>query len=124
MVYEIEDIIGALCTNVVETDEDFQLFLEKDGKKYICRLWHDQDCCEVVWLDEITGNINDLIGTQILKACETIDSGIDYDGEHYTWTFYHFATIKGYVDLKWVGNSNGYYSECVDISIIELKDNE
>lgn len=97
-------------------------------------MFHYQDCCESVCLEDVCGDWNDLINSKILQADEVEnevfenewearfkDEGYgrknaedDYYPESHTWTFYKIATIKGYVTLRWFGESNGYYSENVD----------
>lgn len=86
-----------------------------NGERYV--LWHEQDCCEVVWLEDIAGDVSDLIGSPILIAEESsnsIDETEDCDG--ITWTFYKLATARGNVTLRWYGSSNGYYSERVSFA--------
>lgn len=86
-------------------------FITSEGEKF--RLIHEQDCCEDVHIESIVGDLDDLIDSEILLAEKVTNEGT-IEGESATWTFYKLATIKGYVDIRWVGTSNGYYSEEVD----------
>lgn len=91
-------------------------FKTKSGRKFL--MYHQNNCCETVDVDDVVGDVLDLIGYPILKAEESTPSlpGKNYY-DSYTWTFYHLATVRGYVDIKWFGSSNGYYSE--DVSFEE-----
>ena len=46
-------------------------------------------------------------------AEETVKAGDEPTLESSTWTFYKFATVKGYVTVRFLGWSNGYNSERV-----------
>lgn len=112
---KFSDMLGATLTEVTgAVGEDVMRFVAVDGRAW--ELHHYQDCCESVSIDDITGNLADIVGSPITMADEV--SNDDFPApeyaESYTWTFYKLATVKGYVDVRWLGQSNGYYSESVD----------
>ena len=106
--------------------------LEKGSEKLEFRMMtgtlvmeHLNDCCESVAIEDFEGDLEDLVGQVLLEAEEVVNGtgkrhrgkASDY-GESTTWTFYKFATRKGYVDVRWLGESNGYYSESVDLFVV------
>ena len=121
------DLEGKILTQIdgAEENSDYILFVCNNGDKY--QLFHYQSCCEDVYLSDITGDINDLLNTPILLAEERDENDTDinwinendYKNSSQTFTFYTIRTIKGSVDLRWYGGSNGYYSEKVDFEKIK-----
>lgn len=114
---EVKDILGLTLESIDKVDDNVLIFTTTCNQRYM--MHHDQDCCECVWIEDICGELKDLVGSTITLAEESSsrlteeELGEDSDGSG-TWTFYKFATIKGYVDIRWCGTSNGYYSESVD----------
>ena len=90
---------------------DALYFEQEDGVQFV--LTHILDCCEDVEIESIDGELDDLIGAPLLMAEESVKVGDEPTLESSTWTFYKFATVKGYVTVRFLGWSNGYYSERV-----------
>lgn len=110
--YTYSDIKGKTFSSVIATE--YTLTFENEEERFT--FLHHQDCCESVWIESIVGDLQDLVGSPILLAEEVVQAGGNLEAyESQTWTFYKFATIKGYVDVRWIGSSNGYYSESVDL---------
>ena len=109
------DLKGLVLSEVKQQGDEIH-FTVNDGRKF--RLLHIQDCCEYVNIEDVCGDLSDLVGTPILMAEEATSNempeGISIPPESFTWTFYKMATVKGYVTIRFYGESNGYYSESVD----------
>lgn len=116
---QISDLIGKTLSKITQ-EHDELIFITLDGDRY--KMLHFQDCCESVSIEDINGDLDDLIGSPILvaeevsnyKPLQADDILKTNQAESCTWTFYKFATEKGYVTIRWFGESNGYYSEGVD----------
>lgn len=111
-----ESLIGKTILEVKQLDGNDALAFEFDDS--VVLMHHHGDCCESVEISDICGDLNDLIGNPLLLVEESTNSEEDPPecSDSFTWTFYKLATIKGYVDIRWLGESNGYYSESVDIT--------
>jgi len=118
-VTKFSDILGYCITHIERNHDELKLYL---GDTVYVHMYHQQDCCEDVFIEDICGDLDDLIGSPLLQAEEVTnhDSGPlnEYD-ESYTWTFYKFATVNGSVTIRWYGSSNGYYSEYVDVRVVD-----
>jgi hypothetical protein len=117
------DLLGKTLTSIENKDNDELIFTTTEGEIYI--MFHSQDCCEHVRIEDISGDLDNLIGSPITLAEEVSNYEPIYEEDKKrteeaerwgscTWTFYKLATVKGYVDIRWYGESNGYYSERVD----------
>lgn len=109
------DIVGLTFASIEGAVKDSEeiIFTTRCGRKF--RMWHQNDCCESVAVEDVVGDINDLINAPIMRAEEVSNNDEPAMGaESHTWTFYKMATLMGYVDIRWFGQSNGYYSESVD----------
>lgn len=115
-----------------EPDEPDPRIIFRTDTGYEFKMYHKSKCCEDVYIESIVGDVANLLNHHILIA-ELVTSDTappikapqpeywdaeeegEWDGtpESYTWSFYKLATIKGYVDIRWFGKSNGYYSETV-----------
>lgn len=107
---DVSVLLGKTIIEITNNYDDELIFKTDDGAIY--KMYHVQGCCESVSIEDICGNLADLIGKPILMA-EEVSEDDENASESGTWTFYKFGTIHGYVTIRWYGSSNGSYSESV-----------
>ena len=93
----------------------------QSGRQF--RIYHDQDCCEQVEIVESQdgdGQLVTLIGKKIegveVELEEDVDPPPFEDCDSWTRTKISFRTNSETVISRWIGTSNGYYSESITIN--------
>ncbi len=112
---DVSILLGKTMTDVEVLDSRMIVFHVDDGEIFV--MFHYQECCESVYIEDICGDISDLVGLPITMAeCakENLPAKDDYE-ESWTWVFYKIGTSAGSVTVRWYGSSNGYYGEEAEI---------
>ena len=121
MYLNVSEMVGKTVVGIDNLRNELRFHME-DGSYY--RMYHFQDCCEDVSIEDIAGDLEDLVGSPLVRAEERTSKDFDTNPDirrdyTYLWTFYEFATVKGSVTVRWYGESNGYYSVSVDLEHVD-----
>lgn len=94
---DIKELKNKTVSKIDVLDDKEGLSFYVDGYKKVT-LQHTQDCCECVELNDVCGDLDDLLHSPLLRA--EVETNKGHCGE---------------VVLRFLGESNGYYSEDVDV---------
>ncbi len=138
---DFEELKGKTFTKIdgLERNSEQIKFFCSDGSEF--RLTYYQDCCASCSIEDINGEVEDLLNCRVLLAEEVSSDKPDLieqvkrrlnkkDDDNYfsedseTWTFYKLSTIKGFMTIRWYGSSNGYYSETATFEKRKQNDKE
>ncbi len=116
--HEIHALMGKTFVQIVKVFNVIH-FIQADGSKVVMEHW--QSCCEDVVIEDICGDLDDLVGTPILVAEKRTQDDPDQAYGEGMWTFYEIRTVKGSVTIRWYGSSNGFYSVGVNVYEVEAE---
>jgi hypothetical protein len=110
------DVLVGEVLDAVDIDrEKDQIFLTtRSGRQFL--IYHEQKCCETVEISGQDGSFDKLIGKPIVEARDNAVDTSEEAADSQTTTTLVFRVDDHTVISRWVGDSNGYYSESVDIA--------
>ncbi len=114
---KLADLVGHTLSHIDVDDEHHEILLTTESGRRVL-IEHDQECCESVILEGVDGNPLELLGKPLLLAeHEAIDQGDPPPEAPDSWTRTKltFRVDGATVICRWIGESNGCYSESVDI---------
>lgn len=109
-------LIGVAATIDGATDDLAAIVTDRGAIVFV----HYTDCCEGVYLADGADELRDLVGHRFVSLEEVSSEDAPPPAhaskdDSYTWTFYKVETDKGTATLRFLGESNGYYSEEVNV---------
>jgi hypothetical protein len=113
---EFSDLVGEVLDAVdIDKEENQILLTTRSGRKFL--VYHEQDCCEMVAISDQDGSFDKLIGKPLIEARDiAVDTSEEAIDSSQTTTTLVFRVDDQTVVSRWIGDSNGYYSESVDIA--------
>jgi len=113
------ELRGQTIRAIKQPDND-QLNVRTDTTEFV--LQHVQSCCECVRIVQTIGDPAALVGHVVTLAEEDNpdnpppdwDPDYSYDFSH-TWSVFILEAGGHRVEFWWLGESNGYYHETVDV---------
>lgn len=114
---DFEQLKGCLIKDILVSEHGDTLYFETDSGNF--GMSHFQNCCEHVYIEDVVGDPNRIINEVILEASEVSNSDDTEGYESATWTFYKLSTATEDLTIRWLGTSNGYYSEGVNFYKVE-----
>lgn len=115
---DFSDLVGKVIKKVERSDNRI-VFWTECGLRYTME--HSQSCCESVYIESIAGDLQNLVGKAIFSCSEETNND-DSAGEYGIgmWTFYKITAFGEYIDIRWYGSSNGYYSVGVSFYVRDM----
>ena len=112
----LEKLVGLTIASVegMKSGSEEIIIRTECGREF--RQFHERDCCESVYIEDVAGDVADLIGKQVVLA-EVVESSdapppdVQWTPDSHTWSFVKIRTTGGDVTIRWYGESNGYYCE-------------
>ena len=100
----------------IDPEKDEILLTTESGRQIL--IHHVQDCYESVAIEGTDGEWRELVGKPLVEVTQEETEGGEPPSEYsesWTRTTLMFKVNDATVISRWIGESNGYYSESVDI---------
>jgi len=113
---DAKELIGETLAFIDVGGDEIQL-TTASGR--IIKIMHYQNCCESVSIQDTKGDWHSLVGKVLTEVTHDEEDG--NTGESSTLTTLTFKAGDETVINRWIGESNGYYSESVSLEELAKK---